>query len=421
MISYAEALALINDVVKPMAAAHLPLRELIGAATSETVTSNMAVPGFANSAMDGFALRANDTVSAAADTPLTLNVAGIVAAGDPPPDAPPPGASIEIMTGAPMPAGCDAVVPIERVVTQGETNGVIASIRIETPATPGQNVRAAGEDFMAGQPVLGSGCLIEPHDVMALAATGIDAIRARASARIAIVTTGSELTASGTPEQDGMIRDSNGPYLEAFIAQTGAQLTARRNVPDAAPALDAALRELASTTDVILTTGGVSAGRYDLIPDAIKRSGGKVIFHKVAMRPGKPLLFAQLAGGTLMFGLPGNPMAVAAGLRFFVVPALRRLQGLAPEHYLTAICDAAIRKRADLRFFGKAFATIDSEGRLRARLLPGQESFKIQPLTAANCWAIVTEGREHVAEGELIQVAPLYPTRFLQPVPAPMG
>lgn len=412
MITCTEALALIDGAVGPAAAAALPLRELIGAATSEALSSNLPVPGFANAAMDGFALRADETAAAAVDAPLTLAVAGIVAAGDPPPDGPPPGASIEIMTGAPMPAGCDTVVPIERVVTQGDP---ITSIRLDAPVAPGQHVRLAGEDFVIGQPVLGSGCLIEPHGVMALAATGIDEVHGRAAPRIAIVTTGSELTDHGTPMQEGMIRDANGPYLEAFIAQTGARLTTRRNVPDEVPALDAALRELAGSADLVLTTGGVSAGRYDLIPDAIKRTGGEVIFHQVAIRPGKPLLFARLGDGTPLFGLPGNPIAVAVGLRFFVVPALRRLQGLAPEQFHTAVSDAEIRKRPDLRFFGKASAAIDADGRLRTRLLPGQESFKIHPLAAANCWAIVPEGREHVAKGELIQVAPLYPTGFLQP------
>ena len=151
---------------------------------------------------------------------------------------------------------------------------------------------------------------------------------------------------------------------------------------------------LAESCDIILTTGGVSAGRLDIVPDTVKRIGGKVLFHKVAIRPGKPLLFARLPGGALMFGLPGNPMAVAVGLRFFVLPAIRALMGRRPETRLVARAREAVRKRPSLTFFAKAVAEVSADAALTVRLLPGQESFKISPLLKANCWAIVPEGRE---------------------------
>jgi molybdopterin molybdotransferase len=414
MMTYSEALELIYAVVAPLAPIEQPLGKLIGSVSSVDSHSKMAVPSFANAAMDGFALLAGDTDTASSKSPLLLKVSGITAAGDTPADRPPPGTVIEIMTGAAMPAGCDAVVPIERAAPQRSASADITAIRLEAPVKSGQNVRAAGEDYALGQTVLTAGRAIEPHNVMALAATGTDTSQVRAPARIAIVTTGSELVARGTPAGDGMIRDANGPYLEAFLTQTGACLSSRSHVRDDPQALEGAFGALGPQADVILTTGGVSAGRYDLIPDVIKHGGGDVIFHKVAVRPGKPLLFARLGDGTLFFGLPGNPIAVAVCMRFFVVPALRRLQGLSPEHYHVTVSDEEIRKRTDLRFFGKAVARIDADGRLRTRLLPGQESFKIQPLGAANCWAIVPEGQEHIGAGELIQVAPLYPTGFLQ-------
>ena len=159
---------------------------------------------------------------------------------------------------------------------------------------------------------------------------------------------------------------------------------------------------------------GTSAGRFDMVPDTITELGGEILFHKVAIRPGKPILFARLPGDTLLFGLPGNPIAVAVGMRFFVVPALRQLQGLAPEELHRARSQGRIRKREELRFFGKARARVNDDARLEVQLLPGQESFKIASLMLANCWAIVPEGRDTVAPGELIDVAPLYPTGFLQ-------
>ncbi len=414
MISYADALNLIDANVEPLGATPLSLDQIGNAANADPVTSKLDVPAFANAAMDGFALRAADTSDATAEAPLHLPVTGIVAAGDAPADAPPRGAAIEIMTGAPLPRDCDSVIPIERVETETDAANGIVAIGIREPLETGRNVRSAGEDFRAGQIVLEGGQPAEPHDVMALAATGNDRIVARTMPRIAIITTGSELADAGAPADPGMIRDANGPYLQAFIESIGATQTTRINVADRSEDLEAALESASHDADVILTTGGVSAGRYDLIPDAIERLGGRIVFHKVAIRPGKPLLFARLPNKTLLFGLPGNPIAAAVGLRFFVVRSLRRLQGLPPENFHAAVSDERIRKRSSLCFFGKASARADADGRLRVTLLPGQESFKIKPLTKANCWAVVPEGPEVVEPGDVIRIAPLYPTGFLQ-------
>lgn len=414
MISYGDALNLIDENVEPLDTTTLELLRLTNAATAEPVPSRLDVPAFANAAMDGFALRAADTDRVAQGAPLYLDVTGIVAAGDRPAEAPPHGAAVEIMTGAPMPRDCDAVIPIECVETNKDDAGRIVSIRVSESLAPGHNVRSAAEDFRAGQTVLENGHEMEPHDVMALAATGNDRIVARVRPRIAVLTTGSELADEGTPTSPGKIRDANGPYLESFIERIGASLTGRLNVADRPEELDAAFESASKDADVILTTGGVSAGRYDLIPDAIQRLGGRIIFHKVAIRPGKPLLFARLASGTLAFGLPGNPIAAAVGLRFFAVAALRKLQGLPAEKFHAAVSAERIRKRSALCFFGKAAAHADEHGRLKVRLLSGQESFRIQPLTLANCWAVVPEGPEVVEAGDVIRIAPLYPTGFLQ-------
>jgi len=414
MISFADALALIDATVRPLRAESRELARATRTSTATNIESAADVPPFANAAMDGFALRAADTIGARPDAPAHLDIIGIVAAGDPPGIAPPPGAAAEIMTGAPIPTGCDAVIQIERVETEQDGTGCSLRITVSEAVSAGNNVRAAGEDFVRGQPVLDAGTLIEPHDVMALAATGSDRIDCRGVPRIAVITTGSELSEHVTPDDTGTIRDSNGPYLESFIEHIGASVSRRLRVGDRPNELRAAIETCREAADVILTTGGVSAGRYDLIPDAITRAGGEIVFHKVAIRPGKPVLFARLAGGKLMFGLPGNPIAAAVGLRFFVMPALRRLQGLRPERFHAAVSADRIHKRAGLSFFGKARASVDADGRLRVHLLPGQESFKIQPLTESNCWAIVPEGPEVVEPGDLVRIAPLYPTGFLQ-------
>ena len=179
--------------------------------------------------------------------------------------------------------------------------------------------------------------------------------------------------------------------------------------PDSAADLREQLRTLAAGADVVLTTGGVSAGRLDLLPGVIRELGGEVLFHKVAIRPGKPLLHARLPGGALLFGLPGNPLAVAVGMRFFVIPALRALQGLAPEAASPASTAEPVRGRGTLRFFAKALVETDGSGRRQVRILPGQESFRIAPLLRANCWAIVPEGLPDIPAGGMLRTVPLYP------------
>jgi molybdopterin molybdotransferase len=148
------------------------------------------------------------------------------------------------------------------------------------------------------------------------------------------------------------------------------------------------------------------------VPAALEQLGADVLFHRVAIRPGKPILFARLPNGTLVFGLPGNPIAVAVGLRFFVVPALRKMQGLPDEIYLTASVKDSVGKKRGLRFFAKASASSEDSGQLQVAALPGQESFKISPLMTANCWLIAEEDTEEVSAGTLVKIAPLYPGSF---------
>jgi molybdopterin molybdotransferase len=188
-------------------------------------------------------------------------------------------------------------------------------------------------------------------------------------------------------------------------------MAARGAVPDDAQALTRELTRALDLADIVITTGGVSAGRLDFVPATLAAMGGEILFHKVAIRPGKPLLCARL-GGRLVFALPGNPIAVAVGLRFFVIPALRALAGRVPERWLRARAEAAIHSRAGITFFAKSRAQVDGQGTLRVAALPGQESFKISPLLAANCWAILDAERGGVAADDLVDVAPLLPADF---------
>jgi len=411
VISYEEALDLLRTTIVPLPQHMTPLAAAAGLVTRGPAIARLTVPGFANAAMDGYALRSAATAGASPENPVRFEVAGVVAPGRAPPAAPGPGSAgaqaWEIVTGAPVPDTFDAIVPVERVTRQDAAAGRPACIVVTDPLRTGQNVRQAGEDFLAGQAVVAGGTRLGPHHLMGLAACGVDEVATATRPRIAVLTTGNELESRGADLATGRIRDANGPYLAALLPLIGALPVAAATAPDDAGALAGQLRTLAGNADVVLTTGGVSAGRLDLLPAAVCAIGGDVVFHKVAIRPGKPVLHARLPGGALLFGLPGNPLAVAVGMRFLVMPALRALEGLPPEAPAPARTTAPVRGRGNLRFFAKAFADVDATGQRRVHILPGQESFKITPLLAANCWAIVPEGPDELPAGSVLETLPL--------------
>lgn len=415
MISYVQAIEIIERAVQPLPARSARIDEAAGMVAAGDVVSPAAVPSFDNAAMDGFALNSAATRSASAAAPVALQVAGSVAAGQPPPGAATNAVAWEIMTGAPMPAGCDAVLPLERASVHPASATSPARLLLTEPVAAGLNRRDAGSDFGAGELLVPAGTMLTPAAVMALSAAGCDTLQARPAPRVAVVTTGSELASSGLPDQRGRIRDANGPYLAAMLARLALPLVARDSVGDDAETAAGKIAALASRCDLVLTTGGVSAGRLDFMPAVVERLGGEVLFHKVAIRPGKPLLFARLPQGAWLVGLPGNPMAVAVGLRFFVLAAVRALMGRERESFPRARAQQGCRKRRALTFFAKASTTVDANGQLLVRILPGQESFRIAPLLQANCWAIVPDGFEDLAAGEIIAVAPMSPGDFPAP------
>jgi molybdopterin molybdotransferase len=408
VISYEEALHRLLTRITVLPGRLLDLPGASGLVTSSVISARLSVPGFANAAMDGYVLRAEAARGATPETPVQLAVSGLIAAGGPAPRV--QGAVVwEILTGAPVPAGLDAVVPLERVTRREATDGAGPWVLITAPLHPGQNIRQTGEDFVRGQAVVDAGTRLGPHHLMALAACGVDEVPVVPAPRVAVLTTGNELTEQGADLAPGHIRDANGPYLRSLLPLLGAEVTTLATAPDSAAELRERLRALAAGADVVLTTGGVSAGRLDLLPAVVRELGGEVLFHKVAIRPGKPVLHARLPGGALLFCLPGNPLAVAVGMRFFVIPALRALQGLASECALPAVTTENVRGRDTLRFFAKAFVEMEPTGRRRVRILPGQESFRIAPLLKANCWAIVPEGAAEIPAGGTLWTLPLYP------------
>lgn len=400
MIGYAEAL----EILLREAPAMQKLREMpaVGQVLAEAVVSGEDLPPFDNSAMDGFALRVG---AEGARGGMEYDVCGAQAAGD---DAAVAGAGCwEIMTGARLPQGFDAVIPVEQVeVLVRHADDRPQRIRLNADVPHAQHIRRCGEDVAQGEAVLTAGTRLEAAQMMLLAALGVAEVAAAAPPRVALINTGRELVDDPRqPLASGQIRNSNGSYLAQRINDAGAELVLRETVSDDEAAFLAALqRALDAGAQVVLSTGAVSMGRYDFIPDALRGLGANLHFHKVKIRPGKPLLFATLPDGQLFFGLPGNPVSSAVGLRFFVEPVLRRMLGLPVEAPLRLPLADGYRKRHPLRFHLKGALAVDTQGRLHARILPGQESFKIAPMARSNAWIVLDEDAQDLAAGASVDV-----------------
>lgn len=395
-LAYDDALRIVLEHCKTLPAGDSAIAASFGRVLAASVSSTIDLPPFDNSAMDGFALRGDGVVPAGTALPIE----GEQAAGDGISHA--RNGAWEIMTGARLPDGLERVIPVEQ--TERLPSGT--HVRLLADAVHGQNVRTAGSDVSRGETVLTAGTVLQPQHLMLLAALGVAKVTVSDRPRVAVICTGRELV--DDPAQSlapGQIRNSNGPFLAARLPMAGADVVRIETVGDDAAAFEAALqRALDAGAKVIITTGAVSMGRYDFVPQALERLGAKTLFHKVAIRPGKPLLFAQLPDGALLFGLPGNPIAVAVGLRFFVEPALRMMLGLPKEMPRRIPLLGEYSKKPRLRFHLKSRLYLDAQGRLAVEVLGGQESYRIRSLSDAHAWAVVPADIDALPAGALVDV-----------------
>lgn len=401
MITYAEALQLVLGQCRLLERESCLSGDALDRALATPIQAACALPLFDNTAMDGYALAsAGGTLNAGSE----FRVAGLIAAGAPVP-AGSSGAAWEITTGACLPDGFDCVVALEN--TERLDDGCM---RLSTDVRPGQNVRRRGSDIAPGEQIAIAGQRVDPALCMVLAALGAERVDVRRKPRVAILSTGSELVADPSlPLGPGKIRAANAPYLEASLRAFGAGVVMSLTLDDDPAIFTAELQRAAAQADLVLSTGAVSMGRHDFVPASLERIGARLLFHKVAIRPGKPLLAAMLPQGSLMIGLPGNPLATAAGFRFFVVPALRAMLGMAQESPLRARLSASSDRRTGLRHFLKARVDHDMDGLLRVILLDGQESFRMAPLLKANAWAVLPRETDNPARDAMIDVLPLDP------------
>lgn len=345
--------------------------------------------------MDGYAL-AHARALGATSAPVTLPVLGTILAGDAPRCQAESGVW-KIMTGAPIPAGCDAVVPVE--LTRSLDEG--RAVQILKSPNEGDYIRAAGQDFGAGAQVCATGTRLEPRHLMALAAVGVSSVPVRRKPRIALIATGRELAAPDKPLAPGQIRDASSAFLAAECARLGYDFDFHGVIADDENAFAVRLERLLTMNfDVILTTGAVSMGDADFIPKVLKDMGAKTIFHKVAIKPGRPILFAEFENGPFVFGLPGNPVSTVVGMKFFVQPFLRELLGQSEESPVRCRLTKSADKPDKLRCFFKA-----RRRELGAvEILPAQASFQIHSLLAADCWAVLPEEGSSIKAGAEIEV-----------------
>jgi molybdopterin molybdotransferase len=394
--SVEEHLAGILAAIRPIAPIELGLLEAVGGVLAEDVIATHPLPSFDNSAMDGYAVRSADTGAASAGHPVTLPVVGEVVAGDTGAYAVPAGAAVRIMTGAQLPAGADAVAPVEW------TDGGTTKVEVRQVAAPGNAVRRSGEDLQAGEQVLATGTAIGPVQVGLLAAAGRAAVRVRPRPRIAVLSTGNELAEPGSPVVPGRIWESNSFMLTAAARQAGGLAYRQGVVADDQRELMSAIEDQLVRADILITSGGVSmGGEHDVVKAALSRLGS-VEFTKVAMQPGMPQGFGTIGPDeTPIFNLPGNPVSAYVSFHVFVRPALAALQGTDPPPLRTvrAVLAGPLRSPAGRRSFARAHLDGTS-----VTPLSGQGSHRLAALAAANALVIVHEAVTEMAEGEEAEV-----------------
>ncbi len=375
MLTYEEALARILAALPPVRSEQVPLAEAAGRFLAEPVVSALDLPPFDNSAMDGYAVRAADVISASAEQPVALRLIGQVGAGQVFKGGVGLQTCVRLFTGTPLPAGADAVVMQEDTRAEGDT------VLVLDRARPWENVRLRGEDVKAGAVLVTPGTRLGAGHLGLLAAVGTARVRVARRPRVAIVATGSELRPPGKPLAPGQIYESNRTMLAAMLTACGAEVRPLPLVPDTLTRTRNALQRAFAENDAVVTSGGASVGQLDFVKAAFTELGGSQEFWKVAIKPGKPFVFGTLQG-KLLFGLPGNPVSAFVTFLLLVRPALLRWQGAMevalPAHPGTLV--EPLVNRGDRRHFVRV--RVDAEGRVHSAGI--QASHRMHSLAAAN-------------------------------------
>ncbi|MBC7350081.1 MAG: molybdopterin molybdotransferase MoeA [Candidatus Aminicenantes bacterium] len=400
MIPYEKARNLVMEKAQVLGKEKVKLLEALGSVAAEEVRSKISVPPFRNSAVDGYAVRSEDTVGEGRLTRLKLLAEQ--PAGDYYRKKLGRGQAVKVMTGAPVPAGADAVIPLEE--TEEDDDFVILKRQFRR----GENVRAAGEDVAKGTVTIKKGMVLKPPHLGLLAACGFNKIMVYRKPRVVVLITGNELCRPGERLKPGKIYDSNSTILQALIKTSGAELLGLKWVRDELKSLVAALKSAARRADIIITSGGVSVGDYDLVKTAAWRTGAREVFWKVAQKPAKPLAFYELKKGrksTWIFGLPGNPGAIMISFVEYVWPFIKKCSGLKdfwPREVEAELTAPYKKKRGRLNFVR---VRLSQTGNVwQATPLGQQESGIISSLAQTDGLALIPAEADLMPEGTRVKV-----------------
>ena len=385
--------------IEPLPAFQQPLMEALGLPIAEDVVAEVALPPFDNSAMDGYAVRHEDVVTATVDAPVHLPVVGEIGAGQAGLLALPPGTAAKIMTGAPVPAGADSVVPYEW------TDRGVVQVRIDASPRPGQHIRPRGDDVSVGDVLVSEGTVLGPRHLGLLASVGRSTVRSRQRPRVVVLSTGSELRDPGTPLGRDSIYDGNSYLLAAAVRRAGAIAYRVGIVPDAPHAFLDALHDQLVRADLVVTSGGVSQGDYDVVKEALAPLG-TVWFGGIAMQPGKPQGFGHVGEDrTPILTLPGNPVSSYVSFEQFVLPAIRKLMGRTPyaRPTVSARLTHPLGSPAGREQLVRAEYGVDAGGAY-ATPVGGHGSHLIGDLASSNALVVVPGDVTSVEAGTQVQV-----------------
>jgi molybdopterin molybdotransferase len=409
LISVEDALAEILSHVHSLEPEAVPILEAMDRVLAEEIISEIDIPPFANSAMDGYAVRSTDVRSASVDVPVPLVVLGSVAAGRVAEVSVQPGSAVRIMTGAPLPYGADAVVPFEDTSDADREKAArlaspASTVHVRKAVRPQDHVRPAGEDVRRGERVMPPGRVIRPQEIGVLASLGRETVSVHRRPRVAILATGDELLEIHEPLQPGKIRNSNEYTNAALVERTGGIPIRLGIARDTETHLTTKIRQgLKQRADLFLTSGGVSVGDYDVVKDVLGAEG-HMQFWQVCMKPGKPLAFGLLHGGVPLIGLPGNPVSAMVSFEQFARPAIRKMLGHKDleKPSVLAIVDEPLGNSGRRGFVRVVVSR--REGRYHARTTGEQGSGVLTSMAKANGLAIVPEGTLRVDAGSQVRV-----------------
>ncbi len=401
LLPLADAQERVWSTIEPMGTVTIPIGESRGLVLAQQVVARENIPPFANTGMDGFAVRAADTAGASVETPVALAIAGTIAAGavaDRPLEA---GEAMRIMTGAPIPEGADAVIMVELTETDGPDAD---TVRCKAEVAAGNHVRPAGDDLTEGTELFEPGLVITPAHIGMFATLGLQEVEVVRRPRVGVFSTGDELITGPEPLGPGQIRDSNRPQLLALVAEAGLEPVDLGWLPDDEAVIEQALRDGAAKVDALLTSGGVSMGDFDFVKTLLRKLGD-MHWMQIAIKPAKPFAFGTVLGKPI-FGLPGNPVSSAVSFEMIARPALLKMMGYTDtlRRSIWALADEPLLRSPDGKtHFTRVRVWESIDGAPRFRSAGGQGSHQLSGLALANGLAAIPDG-DGVQAGDRVRV-----------------